>query len=215
MSTPERPSLLAPIAAYYGRCIHDFGATPRGVDWNGVEGQEMRFAQLFRIIESPRSQCSVNDLGCGYGAMNDWLLGQGCMVDYLGVDISTAMVDVASARASHVSPANARFIVGDRPDRVADYGVASGIFNVCLGHNKQAWLSYMRDTLLILNESSRRGFAFNALTVHSDRNRMRGDLHYSDPVEWFEWCLANCSRHVALLHDYGLYEFTILVRKDA
>jgi len=29
----------------------------------------------------------------------------------------------------------------------------------------------------------------------------------------FDYCKRTYSRDVALLHDYGLYEFTILVRK--
>jgi hypothetical protein len=60
---------------------------------------------------------------------------------------------------------------------------------------------------------SLRGFAFTAQTVHSDRGWMRSDLSYADPSFWFEYCLRNFSRHVAVLHDYPLYEFTILVRK--
>ena len=42
--------------------------------------------------------------------------------------------------------------------------------------------------------------------------RMRPDLYYADPCRLFDHCKRRYSRHVALLHDYGLYEFTILVR---
>ena len=42
---------------------------------------------------------------------------------------------------------------------------------------------------------------------------MRPDLYYPDPGAVFDRCMRRYSRHVALLHDYGLYEFTILVRK--
>jgi hypothetical protein len=41
---------------------------------------------------------------------------------------------------------------------------------------------------------------------------MRDHLYYADPGEFFEICKRVYSRNVALLHDYGLYEFTILVR---
>ena len=44
---------------------------------------------------------------------------------------------------------------------------------------------------------------------------MRGHLYYADPASVFDLCMRRYSRHVALLHDYGLYEFTILVRKQA
>ncbi len=41
---------------------------------------------------------------------------------------------------------------------------------------------------------------------------MRTDLYYGDPIFFFEHCRTTFGRHVALLHDYPLYEFTILVR---
>ena len=38
-------------------------------------------------------------------------------------------------------------------------------------------------------------------------------LYYADPGRLFDLCKRRYSRNIALLHDYGLYEFTILVRK--
>ena len=60
---------------------------------------------------------------------------------------------------------------------------------------------------------SRTGFAFNALSLYSDPDRRRPDLYYADPLYWFDHCKRRYCRFVALLHDYPLYEFTILVRK--
>ncbi len=51
------------------------------------------------------------------------------------------------------------------------------------------------------------------LTNCSDAHLMHDDLHYADPLETFERCKPRCSRHVALLHNYALYEFTVLVRR--
>jgi hypothetical protein len=41
---------------------------------------------------------------------------------------------------------------------------------------------------------------------------MRADLYYADPAFYVDQCLSRFSRHVTLLHDYPLYEFTVLVR---
>ena len=49
--------------------------------------------------------------------------------------------------------------------------------------------------------------------VLPDPERMVSRLHYADPLELFDYCKRNFSAAVALLHDYGLYEFTIIVRK--
>jgi hypothetical protein len=60
---------------------------------------------------------------------------------------------------------------------------------------------------------SRKGFAFNALSLYSDPEKRRPDLYYADPLALFDHCQRHFSRYVSLLHDYPLYEFTILVRK--
>jgi hypothetical protein len=65
-----------------------------------------------------------------------------------------------------------------------------------------------------MNSLSRAGFAFNALTKYSDAEFMRPDLYYADPLFLFDHCKCRYSKFVALLHDYPLYEFTILVRKE-
>jgi hypothetical protein len=42
---------------------------------------------------------------------------------------------------------------------------------------------------------------------------MRPELWYPDPAWAFDLCKRRYSKEVALLHDYGLYEFTMLVRR--
>ena len=72
----------------------------------------------------------------------------------------------------------------------------------------------MLRTLEKIDALSRKGFAFNVLTKYSDREFMRDDLYYADPIFLFEHCRRKFSRFVSLIHDYPLYEFTILVRKE-
>ena len=64
-----------------------------------------------------------------------------------------------------------------------------------------------------MNDISRRGFSFNMLTKYSDPEYMRQHLYYADPCYLFDYCKMHFSRNVALLHDYEVYDFTILVRK--
>ena len=203
--------LIDEVAAYYSNKLAQHGETPQGVDWNGEESQLLRFAQLARMIE-PGRPCSINDLGCGYGAFFGYLCERPEHIDYCGIDVSSEMV--SSARARYESANNARFVVSDRPNRKADYGVASGIFNVRQTRSDEEWCQYIIDVLMILNQTSRKGFSFNCLTSYSDVNKMRSYLYYADPLWLFDLCKRQFSKDVALLHDYGLYEFTILVRKQ-
>ena len=72
----------------------------------------------------------------------------------------------------------------------------------------------MLSVLSEFNQLSLHGFSSNFLTKYSDADKMRSDLYYADPMFLFDYCKRNFSRNVALLHDYRLYDFTLVVRKD-
>jgi SAM-dependent methyltransferase len=207
----NKTSLLDEVATYYAEKLAEHGDTPRGVDWNGEESQMVRFAQLCKIIDPKTPNFSLNDLGCGYGALLDYLRYKHANCTYLGVDVSQEMIKMAEQR--QVTADETRFITAAEPDEVADYGLASGIFNVRLGRSDAEWFDYLQATLDILDRTSSLGFAFNCLTSYSDEDKKRDYLYYADPCRLFDLCKSRYSRQVALLHDYGLYEFTILVRK--
>lgn len=207
----NKTSLLDEVATYYAEKLAEHGDTPRGVDWNGEESQMVRFAQLCKIIDPKRPNFSLNDLGCGYGALLDYLRVNHANCTYLGVDISREMINVAEQR--HATAGQARFITAVEPDEMADYGLASGIFNVRLERSDAEWFDYLQATLDVLDRTSSLGFSFNCLTSYSDEDKKRDHLYYADPCRLFDVCKRRYSRQVALFHDYGLYEFTILVRK--
>jgi hypothetical protein len=142
----------------------------------------------------------------------DFMSGEGYSFAYTGFDITEAML--AAARARHAGRENCRFVADESLLVLADYTVASGIFNVKLSIADQVWREYVLDVLGRLNDLSRKGFAFNCLSSYSDSGKMRSDLYYADPRPLFDYCKSRFSRRVALLHDYPLYEFTILVRKE-
>lgn len=204
-------AILSEVADYYTAKLEEHGDSPRGVDWNSEDGQRLRFEQLCKLIETS-SHFSINDLGCGYGALYEYLLGKNKSFSYFGLDISESMISAAEQR--YKDKPQVRFALSSEPDQVADYGIASGIFNVRLGRSDGEWRSYIEATLDVLDRTSRAGFAFNCLTSYSDRDKMRDYLYYADPCVLFDLCKRRYSRNVAILHDYGLYEFTILVRKQ-
>lgn len=207
----KKTNLLAEVAEYYTSRLAQHGDKPQGVDWNGEESQTLRFGQLCKVVVTA-DKFSINDLGCGYGALYDFLSQEYENFSYAGIDVSENMIRAAEQR--YETKSRTRFLVSSEPDQVADYGIASGIFNVRLGRSDDEWQSYLEATLDILDRTSRLGFAFNCLTSYSDADRMRDYLYYASPCALFDLCKCRYSKNVALLHDYGLYEFTILVRKQ-
>ena len=204
------PNLIASVERYYTDKVRTHGATPEGVDWNGAHSQEIRFAQLLAVADGIDGELSVIDYGCGYGALVETLAARGTPFRYQGYDVSAAMIEEARTRFG--ADDRVTFTDDGAALEPADVTVASGIFNVRLETPEDEWKRYVADTLDRMVELSRRGIAFNALTSHSDPDRMRDYLHYADPASLLDTCLRRYSRDVALRHDYELYEFTVVVR---
>jgi SAM-dependent methyltransferase len=201
------------LNAYFSEKLEVFGATPKGVDYNGPQAQEVRFEQLVKVIK-PTIPFSVIDYGSGYGAMFDFLNKKGWTFEYYGIDLIEKMV--LAGREAHNDFANAHFTTDELEVPQVDYMLASAIFNIKMDTSYEEWQDFSLKTLHRMNALCVRGFSFNMLTKYSDPERMaqRPDLFFGDPLLVFDYCKRNFSRNVALLHDYGVYDFTILVRKD-
>lgn len=200
------------VEEYYTDKLNQHGTSHAGVDWNSTESQHLRFRQLMRLHNnSLKKPFSILDYGCGYGELVGYLQQQNMVFSYQGYDIAPAMIEAAQ----NAYPTAGTFTNVQQALTPMDYVVASGIFNVRLTTPGADWWEYMLDTIGQMWELSQKGMAFNCLTSYSDKPFMRDYLYYADPLLVFDYCKRTFSRQVALLHDYGLYEFTILVRKDA
>ncbi len=198
------------VEAYYTAKVACHGATPAGVDWNSAASQQLRFRQLLRVCPEKPS-FTLLDFGCGYGALYGWLREQGIVCVYRGFDLSPRMITTAQ----ELFPGEGfdRFFHDESRLTPADICVASGIFNVKQDCPVDEWETYVFQTIDRLADLGKGGFAFNLLTSYSDADKMRPHLFYGDPCAFFDYCKRRHSRNIALLHDYDLFEFTILVRK--
>lgn len=203
-------SILNQVNNYYTKKIIENGATPKGVDWNSSESQQLRFEILSTLIKE-NQKFSVLDYGCGYGSMYDYFKTRYNNFSFLGYDISQEMINEALKR--NADDTACKWLTSIDKNDVFDYTIASGIFNVKLSTTNQDWLKYVIETLHKINNHSLKGFSFNVLTKYSDKEYMKDYLYYADPLYLFEYCKLHFSKNVSILHDYDLYEFTIIVRK--
>ncbi len=206
----QHKRILEDVRTYYTDKISGHGATPQGVDWNSEASQTLRFDQLLRVV-GMREGFSLIDYGCGYGALLEYMTPRFGPFRYSGYDLSDEMIAAAAGR--HPSQTTVQWHTDADRLTPCDYVVASGIFNVRLQHDDTLWRSYITDTLRTMDSLATKGFSFNMLTSYSDKEHMKDYLYYADPSFYFDYCKSHFSRHVALLHDYPLYEFTLLVRK--
>jgi SAM-dependent methyltransferase len=207
----EFAEIYASVESYYSEKVIAFGPTPHGADWDSIITQEVRFLQLLKICNFS-APFSLNDIGCGYGALWSYLTKYHSEtdVDYLGVDISPAMINQADRLQRDLSRAS--FMVAQVSPRIADYSVASGIFNVRLDQPLDKWERYVGKTLVDMQTSSRRGFAVNFMTP-TVLNEIPEGLYCTTPIPWVQFCEHHLRSSAQVLADYGLREFTLLVRR--
>src|SRR5574340_538287 len=198
--------------AYFEQKIKEHGPVPEGVDFNGKAAQSVRFEQLTRIID-PSRHFSLIDYGCGYGAMLEHLRERGWDFTYWGYDELDAMI--SAARLKYGESPGAHFTTDLSAVPQCDYLVAGSIFNIKFDVPNDAWRDHTLTILRRMNGLCTRGLSFDILTSYSDPDRMalRPDLYFADPLFYFDFCKRSFALDVALLPDYGLYDFTILVRK--
>ena len=205
----SNPLDLFQVKSHFDKSIQEHGATARGVDWNSEASQQIRFDQLVKLFDE--RSFSLLDYGCGYGALADYLAVLGFEVDYYGFDILERAIE--TARQVHAHRPHRTFLSDQSQLSVCEYVVASGIFNYRAEQSSENWISHVLTTLHEFSRLAGKGFASNFLTSYSDADKMRADLYYADPMFLFDYCKRNFSRNVAILHDYELYDFTLLVRK--
>ena len=205
---------LTPIREYFSMRFAQHGQDATGVDWNSAYAQETRFEQLAKVI-LPDRPFTVLDFGCGYGAMAEWFRRTGLNFShYYGYDIVESSLLAGNEKYRGDETVSFHKSLDEIP--VCDYLVASGVFNIKMEADYESWTDYVIGSLETFNRKTERGFSVNFLTSYSDADRMaeRPDLYYADPCRIFDYCRRHFSRNVALLHDYKIWDFTILVRKE-
>lgn len=207
--TKKHADKLAEVVSYFNSKLEKHGVNAKGLDYNSAEAQEIRFEQLCKVINLAEP-FSVNDYGCGYGSLADYLKKFEYTFSYTGFDISQAMIDAAKTRPG--ADPDWKFTTKLAELSPADYTIACGVFNLRINTPEEQWLAYVLESIENIAQLSSKGFSFNMLTKYSDKDKMRDDLFYGDPALFFNHCKRNYSRNVALLHDYELYDFTIVVR---
>jgi SAM-dependent methyltransferase len=205
----KHKNILGDVKDFFDEKVVEFGATHEAADYNSKKSQDIRFQQLLKIIVS-QELFSILDYGCGYGELANFMETAGYQFSYQGFDISEEMIKFAKRNVPETIEAS--FATQLENVIPADYTIACAIFNIRFDAIKNEWENFIIDTLNNIAKMSKKGFAFNMLTKYSDKERMREDLYYGDPLFYFDYCKMNFSRNVALLHDYELYDFTILVR---
>jgi SAM-dependent methyltransferase len=203
------------LVAHYEDCLARHGDNHRGVDWPRAEDADLRYRIMLELIplDSPRP-VRLLDFGCGAGHLLEYsrrnpLSG----LEYHGLDLSDRFVSLCREKFPGIP-----FLVGDIFDDgfelpAFDYVIMNGVFTERRGLSREVMWDYVRAVLRRIWPRTRRGLAFNVMSRHVDWER--DDLFHLPCDVLLDFLKAEVSRHCVIRHDYGLFEYTAYVYREA
>ena len=191
---------------YYAEKLAQHGATPESVDVTR-SGQRLRFKIIMDALGETHN-CSILDVGCGYGAFRDYLIEYSrYSIAYTGIDICDPMITAAQGRwpKAHFET---RDIVADPFPQQFDFVVASGLFQF-----NHSWGNAER-LISAMWAHTRHTLVFNMLSrmTPMDAAWVNTEFHV-EPERALQFCLDH-TPYIDLRHDYRRNDFTIIMRRE-
>lgn len=203
--------LLTLISLAYDHAIIEHGPGAVGVCWTEPDDQVRRYELLLQGVrpEDRNGSVSINDLGCGYGALFDLVADRPLMQGgrYFGYDLSAAMIRTATER--HRDP-RAMFVESPVALFTSDYSFVSGTFNFNFGARPDLWRAYIEASLKDLWSKTGKVMAFNLLDNRC-QNQL-DDLYYADRAHWIAFA-KTLSPEVEMRDDVVKDDFTLFVAR--
>jgi SAM-dependent methyltransferase len=188
------------------------GPTAEGVFWRSGTSQTARFRVLLALITTHTADrpLSIADIGCGYGAMLDFLQGSSAFGDitYQGIDINDAMIDACHRRF----PAQKHlFRRANRPTGPVDFCVFSGTFNLTHSTDPSLWNDYIFTTLGRYLPYCRRGMALNLICA--SKMAIKGQIFHANRADFIAGATARLGPTVAVSTPGVSNDVSFLIRR--
>ena len=191
------------IIKSYNESLEKYGYDPRSLQW--FKGrQPIRFKVLSEI--DGLNNCSILDVGCGFGDLCNFLIKKGLNIKYTGYDINPKFIKIAREVYPDVC-FKVKDIEEEDIKEKFDWVFVSGVFNKKISDSK-LWVQSM---LRKMFELCSKGVAADFMSSYVDYE-VNG-TYYVQPEEILDFC-KTLSRRVVLRHDYMPYEFCVYIYKD-
>lgn len=191
------------IESFFTGLIAEHGGSMQAMDYGSKESQQQRFSVISSVTGMENK--SILDVGCGFGDFSEYLAERFVGVEYLGIDITRAMVERATSKYPG-SQFEHRDILTQPLERKFDVVVANGIFYLM---GPEAY-DPMMQIVTKLFETASECVAFSSLSDWADR-KTEGEF-YARPEKVLSLC-SSLTKNLILRHDYLPHDFTVYLYK--
>jgi SAM-dependent methyltransferase len=203
------------IVTHYEQCLARHGDHHRGVDWPKADEADVRYSIMLGVIPaSSTAPITLLDFGCGAGHLLEFIRRHRSPgLEYHGLDISDQFVALCRTKFAGVPFFRADILDDgvDLPD--FDYIVMNGVFTEKRQLAHETMWEYVQAVLRRTWPHARRGLAFNVMSKHVDWER--DDLFHLSCDDLTAFLRAELSPHTVIRQDYGLFEYTTYVYREA
>jgi SAM-dependent methyltransferase len=205
-----KPNVLsAPIE----KSITERGVTPQAV-WldkeAALEKGVRRSDAIFRMIGA-RQHFTILDLGCGPGFALAYLEERyGSLSErYCGIDVSEMLIEQARKMWPRHKFVVRSIVAEPLPERAYEFTAINGVLTAkhTLTHDQME--GFAVNLLQAAWRSTEIAMSFNVMSPYVDWTR--DDLFHWPIQRAAAFCISKLSRHINIIADYGLYEYTVQV----
>lgn len=201
------------VMKLYSDKILRYGDSPEGLCQGAGNKAVLRYAALAKHIDWQSQDCSILDVGCGFGDFFDFLWKAGWRGRYVGIDITHEAIDIARQKYPQ-----ATFNVGDMdtsfPDDaqgVFDYVVGISTFTIKIASkNTDAYYAHCMEKMFHLSKKA--CLLSGMMSTYVDYQKEMA--WHADPAEWYTKAMK-LTRSVVLDHSVLPYEFSLVLRHAA
>jgi len=198
------------IEAYFER----EGDSPQGMAWPNVPDAVRRYNVMLDVIRENSRPVRLLDFGCGTGHLYEHLISRPDLkIEYHGIDLSDRFITTARQKHPNVRFDQADVLKQPQVLDSYDYVVVNGVFTAKWEVRFDTMWDFLQQTITLLFRHCEGGIAFNTMSKHVDWER--DDLFHLPLEKLTTFLCRDVSRHFVIRNDYGLYEYTTYVYREA
>ena len=197
------------------RWLKKHGDRPEGVGWPVATDAPARYRVMLELIRPEhRSRVRLLDFGCGLSHLYEHIGREGIAgIEYSGLDISAAYLEISRRKHPGLTYYDIDVLEDDSALPEFDYVIMNGIFNSRVRMSQEEMFGLVRSLVARVFTHARHGIAFNVMSKQVEWERE--DLFHLPMDQLAAFLAGNVSRHFVIRHDYGLYEYTTYVYREA
>ncbi len=209
------PKLHRVLVEHYERCLEQHGDSHLGVDWPKADDAATRYRTMLEVVRPGSSKpIELLDFGCGAGHLLEYLRKQPIPgLTYLGLDASPKFIDLCHRKFPGVAFFCRDVLNPDAEVPACDYAVMNGVFTEKREMSFDEMFAFWSAVLSKVFAAARVGVAFNVMSTQVDWER--DDLFHLPLDRMAHFLTHRLSRHFVVRNDYGLYEYTVYLYKEA